>query len=176
MDWRWEECPYSTKTREVLGNPSPPPLRFPSRGLPYQACSQTLNSVSWKWAMQGRGSNTPPAIIAMITTIAIIALKTIKWKQSSTTLAFFVKLSVPKNSTFDQTAALKISNLWNIQVWWIFWWAARAVCVWYWIHGSDCWGCKNWSRMKRLKKRRTVLQWTQTTKMIIDDQSQLHKS
>ena len=24
------ECPYSTKTREVLGNPSPPPSRFSS--------------------------------------------------------------------------------------------------------------------------------------------------
>ena len=24
------ECPCSTKTREVLGNPSPPPSRFPS--------------------------------------------------------------------------------------------------------------------------------------------------
>ena len=24
------DCPYSTKTREVLGNPSPPPSRFPS--------------------------------------------------------------------------------------------------------------------------------------------------
>ena len=24
------ECPYSTKTREVLGNPSPPPSRIPS--------------------------------------------------------------------------------------------------------------------------------------------------
>ena len=30
MNWWWGECPYSTKTREVLGNPSPPPSRFPS--------------------------------------------------------------------------------------------------------------------------------------------------
>ena len=42
----------------------------------------TLNSVSGKLAMQGRGSKTPPvecgpfAIIAIITTLAIIALKT----------------------------------------------------------------------------------------------------
>ena len=33
MDWWWGECPYSTKTRDVLGNPSPPPLRFPSGNL-----------------------------------------------------------------------------------------------------------------------------------------------
>ena len=30
MNWWWGECPYSTKTREVLGNPSPPPSTFPS--------------------------------------------------------------------------------------------------------------------------------------------------
>ena len=30
MNWWQGECPYSTKTREVLGNPSPPPSRFPS--------------------------------------------------------------------------------------------------------------------------------------------------
>ena len=29
MDWWWGECPYSTKTWEVLGNPSPTPKRFP---------------------------------------------------------------------------------------------------------------------------------------------------
>ena len=29
MNWWWGECPYSTKTREVFGNPSPPPSRFP---------------------------------------------------------------------------------------------------------------------------------------------------
>ena len=27
------ECPYSTKTQEVLGNPSPPPSRFPNTSL-----------------------------------------------------------------------------------------------------------------------------------------------
>ena len=30
MDWKWGKCPYSTKTWELLRNPSPPPSRFPS--------------------------------------------------------------------------------------------------------------------------------------------------
>ena len=47
MDWWWGECPYSTKTWEVLGNPSLTPKRFPetreiSRGRSPREISRVL--------------------------------------------------------------------------------------------------------------------------------------
>ena len=46
MDWWWGECPYSTKTREVLGNPSPPPSTLETYlELRSQEISQVLGNL-----------------------------------------------------------------------------------------------------------------------------------
>ena len=52
------ECPYSTKTREVLGNPSPPPSRFPST-LEIFALGKSLWSREISWA-SGMDFSIPP--------------------------------------------------------------------------------------------------------------------